>query len=184
MMVQICDLTPHPNNARHISDRSFDGLKYSIQVGTLTIPDWDPDEGYRLVSTITVNKNGNRILGGHKRVEALQALGQDWIHEKDITWVDLEPGSEDEDLQLVNLNNQEIQGQWTKDSMEIFERLRKKNMQNFSNLRLDKMLERISMKFPSRIANPLRSAEEVKPISVGARIKEEEDICEECGRAL
>lgn len=91
--IPLADLNPAPYNPRAISDEALAGLAESIRHGTKLHAGWEARHGYRLDSTITVNKQGNRIVGGHQRVRALRdKLGQDWIHRDDITWIDCEPG--------------------------------------------------------------------------------------------
>jgi len=110
--VMLADLTPSDYNPRVISDDQMRRLKASIREHTNTLAGWSTSNGFRMATTITVNKNGNRIVGGHMRTEALRALGQDWIHEDDITWVDIVPGSATEKALNVALNNREMQGDW------------------------------------------------------------------------
>lgn len=145
--VKIASLVPDPTNPRFIEEEAFEGLKRSIASGTLAIPDWDPDDGYRLLTTITVNKRNRGVVGGHKRLEAIQALGQDWIHESDISWIDLDENSSEKDLHLVNLNNTEISGQWTEGAVSIFRGLEGK-IPEFTQLRLDSLLSHIERTKP------------------------------------
>lgn len=108
----MAELTPADYNPRVISPNQLRRLKASISEHTNTLAGWSTANGFRMATTITVNRNGNRIVGGHQRVEALRALGQDWIHEADITWVDIVPGSATEKALNVALNNREMQGDW------------------------------------------------------------------------
>ena len=108
--VLLADLEPHPRNAEHRSmdDESREGLRQSIVEGSKY---HDGSNGaYRLDTTITVNSQGNRILGGHRRVEVLKDLGQEWIDARDITWVNYEPDSVQETACLVKLNSPFIAG--------------------------------------------------------------------------
>lgn len=93
-------------NPREITNDNMERLKRSIMEHSTSLSDWDTAEGLRLVSTITVNCNGNRVVGGHQRLLALQGLGQDWIHSGDITWVDLEAGSAREKALNIALNSE------------------------------------------------------------------------------
>lgn len=97
-------------NPRLIGKEELERLKQSIKEYSGKIP--DNEDGYRLVTTITVNKQGNRIVGGHQRVRALQELGQDWIAEDDVTWVDVEPDSAVERSLNVALNSDRVGGDW------------------------------------------------------------------------
>lgn len=56
-------------NPRTITDEAFKLLCASIRNHTDALADWDPEDGFRLASTITVNRTGNRIVGGHQRKE-------------------------------------------------------------------------------------------------------------------
>jgi hypothetical protein len=109
--MKISELTPHPRNAEHraISDRAMKGLIESIRIGS----SHHDSDCFRLDTSITVNSKGNRILGGHRRVEALSRLGQDFIHDDDITWVDYEPNSADELACVIKLNSPAIAGEYT-----------------------------------------------------------------------
>lgn len=113
--VSVQDLHPLDYNPRKISKKRFKRLQASIQEHTKALEDWDPKDGYRFAETITVNRNGNRIVGGHRRVEALVALGQDWIHPSDITWVSLDPDSAEEKALCISLNDEEASGRWDED---------------------------------------------------------------------
>lgn len=103
-------------NPRTISNNELDRLKSSIKEHTKAIP--EKTDGYRLVSTITVNKQGNRIIGGHQRVRALQELGQDYIYDDDITWVDIEPYSAHEKAMNITLNSDRVEGRWDNDKLD------------------------------------------------------------------
>lgn len=133
--VSVQDLTSLDYNPRKISKKRFNRLQASIREHTKALEGWEASDGFRFAETITVNRNGNRIVGGHRRVEALIALGQDWVHPDDITWVALEPGSAEEKALCISLNDEEASGRWDegkknevlkaiqKDTDELFERL-------------------------------------------------------------
>lgn len=106
------DLVPLPWNPRAITEEELGRLENSIKGHTGDLADWDSGQGFRLVTTITVNKQGSRIVGGHQRVVALQRLGQDWIHRDDITWVDLKPNSAEEKALNIALNSEDASGSW------------------------------------------------------------------------
>ena len=119
-------------NPRIITDEELENLKASIVKHTSAVSN---DDGYRLASTITVNKQGNRIIGGHQRVKALKALGQDWIHEDDITWVDIEPDSLKEKALNVSLNNQKSMGKFDDDKLkDVVKDIMEQNKLLFSDL--------------------------------------------------
>lgn len=108
--VNIADLVPCDYNPRLITDDQFRRLQASIREHTNTLAGWSSSDGLRMATTITVNRNGHRIVGGAQRVRALAAMGQDWIHPDDITWVDIVPESALEKSLNVSLNNREAQG--------------------------------------------------------------------------
>jgi DNA modification methylase len=110
--IALSELAPAEYNPQVIEPDNMRRLQASIREHTNTLADWITSDGLRMATTITVNRNGNRIVGGHKRVEALRASGQDWIHAEDITWVDIVPGSATEKALNVALNNREAQGDW------------------------------------------------------------------------
>lgn len=113
MKVKLSELSPCEYNPRRITANALKLLSGSIRLHTKSLDGWDPALGYRLTTTITVNREGCRIVGGHQRVRALQeVLEQDWIHESDITWVRLEPGSPQEKGLNVALNSEDAAGNW------------------------------------------------------------------------
>lgn len=132
MKINLDELKPHPRNPRTIDGKRFEALKRNIQHGTLLRTDWNPDEGYRLLTTITVTRRGNVILSGHQRCKALRDLGQDWIHEDDITWVDVDAEDANALLQLVNLNSVKNQGDYTNDVFEVLNTIKQLDEQLFS----------------------------------------------------
>lgn len=113
----LCELVPIDWNPRMISAEAMSALRNSIVTGTRNHK-WD-GQGFRLDTTITVNRNGNRIIGGHQRVKALRELGQDWIHRDDITWVEIEPNSPEEKARNLVLNNQYATGDWTESVFDV-----------------------------------------------------------------
>lgn len=111
--IKISDLKELKYNPRTITKDKMERLKYSIKKFNMD------KEGYRLVTTITVNKNGNRIIGGHQRVKALKELGQEWIDVEDITWVDIEPNSLEEKSLNVILNSENFAGEWNEKKLNL-----------------------------------------------------------------
>jgi hypothetical protein len=115
--VPISDLFPCAYNPRKIKKVRAARLAASIKAHTGSLVGWDIKQGYRLASTVTINKNGKRIIGGHQRVDALKTMGQDWIHESDITWVSVEPDSAEEKALNVSLNDNKAGGVWDDDKL-------------------------------------------------------------------
>jgi hypothetical protein len=114
--IPIDSLVPLPYNPRTISKESLERLKTSIMSHSDMVS--KKDDGFRLVSTVTVNKQGNRIVGGNQRVTALKALGQAWIHQEDVTWIDVAPDSAREKALSIILNSDKYQGEWDSDRLE------------------------------------------------------------------
>lgn len=108
--MSISDLNPASYNPRKITKRGMERLVASVREHTAALAGWAESDGFRLASTITINIQGNRIVGGHQRVEALRALGQAWVHPDDITWVDVLPDSPEEKSLNISLN--ESSGDW------------------------------------------------------------------------
>jgi hypothetical protein len=133
--VSIDSLKKCDYNPRKISKKRLQRLSASVQNHTKALSGWDPTNGVRLASTVTINKNGNRIIGGHQRIEALLNLGQDWIHEDDITWVELKESSPEEKSLNLSLNNDEAAGRWEKDKLtEILSELKDSSSALFDSL--------------------------------------------------
>jgi len=108
--MKISDLHPVDYNPRIITNEQLKRLMLSIKEHSESVD--NKAQGIRLATTITINKQGNRIVGGHQRVVALQALGQDYVHDDDITWVDLEPGSLQEKTLNIALNSEDAAGSY------------------------------------------------------------------------
>lgn len=109
-LIDIKKFAPCEYNPRKIEktalDRLIDSLKeHSKAVGGTS-------ELIRLAASVTINKNGFRIIGGHQRIEALKRIGAKYIHEDDITWVDVEPNSAREKALNISLNNSEAAGEF------------------------------------------------------------------------
>jgi len=141
-------LTPIEWNPREITAEAMVALQTSISRGTANHLDWSLAMGYRLDTTITVNTNGNRIIGGHQRVKALQNLGQNWIHKDDITWITVEPDSPEEKERNISLNNEFNQGVFTKSTIDLLKGLQESiDEVDFSALALTTELGHLELKF-------------------------------------
>jgi len=110
--IKLNALVPIEGNPRTIDEASLGRLATLIREHTVALADWNSSDGFRLVTTLTINRNGNRIVGGHQRIKALQMLGQDWIHKADITLVDIPPESAHEKALCIALNSEDASGQW------------------------------------------------------------------------
>lgn len=109
--IKISTLVALDYNPRIITEDEMERLKTSIREHTNAFP-LEERNGYRLATSITVNRQGNRIVGGHQRVKALEALGQDWVHENDITWINVEPNSAKEKTLNIALNSKDASGKY------------------------------------------------------------------------
>jgi len=116
--VKLDSLNELSYNPRIISEEEITRLKASIKEHTKAIPEDQRGGGFRLVTTITVNSQGNRIIGGHQRTKALKEMGQSWIDGRDITWVDVAPDSPLEKSLNVSLNSMRLMGEWDEEKLE------------------------------------------------------------------
>lgn len=97
-------------NPRKIKKQALDRLIDSLRTHSAAAGGTDKD--IRLATTITVNRQENRIVGGHQRVEALKRMGASTISPENITWVDLPPSSPEEKALNISLNNDEAAGEF------------------------------------------------------------------------
>lgn len=90
----IKDLSPAPYNPRKIQPRALAGLTESIK-------------RFGLVQPIIVNERTGNVVGGHQRIKALQALGEEFAQ---VLVIDL-PEVEEKALNIT-LNNPHIEGEF------------------------------------------------------------------------
>ena len=109
--LRLAGLAESDYNPRRITPEEMGRLKTLIKEHSAAVEGREAGS-LRLATTITVNRQGLRIVGGHQRVRALGELGQDWIDARDVTWVDLVPGSAKEKALNVALNSQDAAGDW------------------------------------------------------------------------
>ena len=114
--ISLDTLVELPYNPRVIGEKELERLKASIKEHSKAVDASGKD--LRLVTTVTVNKQGNRIVGGNQRVKALAALGQDWIHEDDVSWVDVDPDSAREKALAIVLNSDQFTGRWDQERLD------------------------------------------------------------------
>ena len=138
------ELNEDQRNPRAIAPASLEGLKHSIILSTAKMADWNTADGYRLATTITVNKRNMTIVGGHQRCKALLALGQDWIHSDDITWVD----AEDHVDLLLELNSEEVSGHWTPGAFPLLDAEKLRDASQAGALRMDALRARLRQERP------------------------------------
>jgi len=137
--MKIDELVVSDYNPREITNEALKKLCASIKSHSKSIAENEDDSCYRLVTTITVNKQGNRIVGGHQRVKALNTLGQDFVHDDDITWVDLKPNSAEEKALNLSLNNSNAGGSWTEEVNKVLEDIAEEDEGLFDGLSLDEL---------------------------------------------
>jgi len=147
----ISSLVPFERGQRSISAEALEGLKASIRESTRRIPGWKPSRGYRLETTVTLNKNGNRVIGGAQRLRALEEMGQNWVHPSDVTWIDVEPGSAEEALHVLNLNNERIQGMWAKGALVVIEEIQHDIPDLSAEMRFEELKLDIEQLFPDTV---------------------------------
>lgn len=166
--IPIADLNALPYNPRVITAQELDELKASIKEHTKAIPRKERAKNYRLVSTITVNRNGNRIVGGHQRIKALQELGQTEIDIRDITWIELIPDSPEEKALNVTLNDPHKQGNYDETKLnEVLSDIKQNNDElfcklNFGNFKPDTIPAELTQSFATK-SKPKEKPQAVVP---------------------
>lgn len=110
-VIELSTLVPIDYNPRSIGRESMEVLQNSIKGFSAYVGEAE-DGACRLATSIVVNQNGNRVVGGNQRYFALLAMGHKSIHRDDITWVDIEPGSAKEKALVVMLNNEYAAGRY------------------------------------------------------------------------
>lgn len=94
--------------------------------------------GYRLADSVTINVNGNRIVGGKHRIDALKRLGQDWIDSGDIVFVDVVPDGPKERAMNEVLNSNKYTGQFDEEKRKnLEEEIKKGDGELYHALKLD-----------------------------------------------
>lgn len=145
--VMIADIVPVDYNPRKISKKRFKRLQASIKEHTIALADWDEGDGLRFAQSVTINKKGNRIVGGHQRVDAMAKLGQDWIHGDDITWISLDPGGAQERALCLSLNDEEASGRWDDDKKsEVLLAIQEERQELFEKLDLSALTRKLKDK--------------------------------------
>lgn len=140
--LQLSELSPVAYNPNVLSDDAMKKLVASVRENSATLANWDKKSGYRLATTITVNVNGNRVIGGWHRVKALRQLGQDWIHCSDITWIDVAPESAREKALNVQLNRADAQGKMDQAKLDlILSEVKIETPELFLSLEMDDLSE-------------------------------------------
>lgn len=84
MKVDIHDLTNH-DTTNEVADAR------EVEAYTQRLADegkWNSDDGYRLPSAVTAIEPTCCVVYGGQLINALLALGQDWVHEDDLNLVD------------------------------------------------------------------------------------------------
>lgn len=168
-MVNLSTLSFVASNPREISQEKFSRLMESIRQHSHALADWRIDDGFRLAATITVNRQGMRVVGGEQRIKALQSLGQNWIHGDDITLVDLRPGSAIEKRLCIELNNREAQGDFTPDLAKIVAEIEEQLPQEGDPLGLQALLDSASQAegadMSSAASEPGRTDPDAAPVA-------------------
>lgn len=137
----IDDLTPHPRNPRRIQDVAAKGLRKSI-------------ERFGDLSGITYNVHTGHLVCGHQRLQQLRELGYRYLNgvltngESDFP-VRIVDWDEQFELQAnVAANNEEIQGDWTRDIDAILNEIREDmRTEQFLDLGFQGLAERLRLDF-------------------------------------
>jgi len=74
--------------AANIRAEATDDLKKAVADHSLSLEGWDEDEGYRLPEVVVIVESTKLVVAGADHINALRALGQDWIHEDDACMID------------------------------------------------------------------------------------------------
>lgn len=122
--VEIDKLKFWEDNPRTITENELEGLKKSIEVNGLIQP-------------IIVNKNNDRIVGGHQRTRAAKSLGWKKVP---VIWVELSPTQE---KQLnITLNNPAIAGKYDQLKLEeLLQELKIEIPELYVELRMEELEE-------------------------------------------
>ncbi|MGE0267875.1 MAG: DNA methyltransferase [Candidatus Omnitrophota bacterium] len=123
--INMADLKPAPYNPRDISNDALSGLRHSL-------------EKFGYVDLLVVNKRNMRIISGHQRYKILQADGI-----QTVTAILVDVDEIQEQAMNVTLNSPEITGQWTAALIPLLERLRNEASEDYINLRLKDLRERV-----------------------------------------
>lgn len=136
-----------------------------------------------LVSALTWNKRTGNLVGGHQRLEQLDALEKNKDYELTVCVVDVD--EREEAMLNVQLNNPSMQGEWDFDKLAMvaddFD-LDLKDDLGFTELDIDLMFEgddRFSQLFENKEVEDLRGAvEAVKNTKAASieRMKEKDNI--------
>jgi len=119
---RLADLVPADYNPRAITDESLAGLGASIH-------------SFGMLEPIIWNKRTKRLVGGHQRLKALEAMGET---ETDVVVVSLSAAKEK--AANIALNNPHIQGEFTDALQDILGEIQEGDLDLFGDLRLDYLL--------------------------------------------
>jgi ParB-like chromosome segregation protein Spo0J len=105
--MKISDIKKAVYNPRKIEPENLARLCKSITDFSDTLTD---GQEFRLPDPIIINKRTGNLVGGHQRLTALEKLGQDFVDDKDIRYVDCD---EKKEMALnIALNNQNLAGEY------------------------------------------------------------------------
>jgi hypothetical protein len=141
----IADLTPAEYNPRRISDEAMAGLRASL-------------DRFGVVQPIVWNKRTGRIVGGHQRVAALAAAGEETVQ---VVVVDL-PQDEEKTLN-VTLNSPTISGEFTESLDALLDEIQGDLPDLYEELLLDEL--RIEEEEPEPLTDTEPEAPPVEPIT-------------------
>lgn len=120
--MDLADLTPADYNPRVIKKPAFEGLGASL-------------DRFGMLQPIVWNKRSSTIVGGHKRIEALEQRG---VERTQVVVVDLSPT--EERAANLTLNNPAIAGEFDSSLQEVLDSVKLELPEDvFVGLRLDEL---------------------------------------------
>ena len=125
------DLHPAEYNPRIISSSAKEGLAASL-------------EKYGLVQPIIWNKRSGSIVGGHQRWKVMMDEGDP---EKEVDTVVVDLNEMDEIALNIALNNPEIQGDFTEQTIDILDEISKDSKEAFGELKLSDLRDELYSRF-------------------------------------
>ena len=142
-------LKPAAYNPRRITDYAKAGLRNAI-------------EKFGMVQQIVWNERTGNVVGGHQRLDALTAIGEDTA---EVVVVDL--SEQDEKILNLSLNNPETQGTW--DDEKLQEMITKMNADGVDALIMeDARLGELLKQFSATTAEILDEIDETRSLEIPA----------------
>ena len=158
-VVRFEDVKPMLDNPRVIDEKSFRGLKASI-------------DRFGYVEPIIWNEDTGNIVGGHQRFRVLQEMG---ATEAKMVIVNV---AKAEEMSLnLTLNNPEIEGEYTSETKELLKKVKDADASLFNSLNFDGLVSRLEEKDRVIVDKVFSNAE----INVDSLIIGSDETCPCCG---